>query len=144
MFCFFCFWDCYNFVGWVDDSNIKNTERDILVTDDATYTAVFKQKAFSVTASSTTGGSAKVTTASNADGGKYLCGTEIKLEATPEDCYEFTQWSDGNTTNPRTVTVSDNASYTAEFAKPAYSVTIDRSTGGKGKRAAAAGGDSGK
>lgn len=35
-----------------------------------------------------------------------LAGSSLKITATPASGYSFTQWSDGNTSNPRTVTVS--------------------------------------
>lgn len=45
------------------------------------------------------------------------CDSEVMLTATPgSDCrYAFIKWTDGVTTNPRTVTVSRNATYTAQF-----------------------------
>lgn len=36
--------------------------------------------------------------------------------ATPDDGYHFTQWSDGNTENPRVVTLTQDSIFTAEFA----------------------------
>ena len=51
--------------------------------------------------------------------GKYFVGDEVDIEAFPATTeYKFVKWSDGNTENPRTVTVPDVAfiSYTAEFA----------------------------
>ena len=48
-------------------------------------------------------------------GGSYHIGSEITLEAIAKNGYDFVQWSDGNTDNPRTVTVIDNAEYTAVF-----------------------------
>lgn len=49
-------------------------------------------------------------------GGTYEHGTTVTLTATPNDGYKFKQWSDGNTANPRTVTVTSNVTYMAEFA----------------------------
>lgn len=44
------------------------------------------------------------------------------LRAIPEPGYEFSQWSDGNTSNPRHVTISpgDDISYTAEFVRAPF------------------------
>lgn len=47
--------------------------------------------------------------------GQYLSGSEATLEAIPNVGYVFQRWSDGITTNPRSVTVSAAASYTAIF-----------------------------
>ncbi len=38
------------------------------------------------------------------------------IEATPAEGYEFTQWSDGNTENPRTIEVTQDTTFTALFA----------------------------
>ena len=51
--------------------------------------------------------------------GDYAFGTEVALTATPQsNDFYFEQWSDGNTENPRTLTVKEkNATYTAIFVK---------------------------
>ena len=43
------------------------------------------------------------------------CETAAIIAATPNDGYTFTQWSDGNTDNPRTLTVTEDMKLTAEF-----------------------------
>lgn len=48
-------------------------------------------------------------------GGTYEEGKTVTLTAIPNDGYVFKQWSDGNTDNPRTVTVTGDVTYTAEF-----------------------------
>ena len=48
-------------------------------------------------------------------GGTYAEGTEITLTATPNERYQFTQWSDGNTENPRTLVVTQDMSLVAHF-----------------------------
>ena len=62
---------------------------------------------------------------------QYPEGTVITLEAVADECFEFQQWSDGNTDNPRTITVTANTNLTAEFNKVRYTVTGQPSTGGK-------------
>ena len=49
------------------------------------------------------------------DGGEYEKDNEITLTATANSGYRFTQWSDGNTENPRTITVTQDSTFTAEF-----------------------------
>ena len=56
-------------------------------------------------------------------GGTYTDGSKVSLTATPNDGYVFTQWSDGNKDNPRKVTVTADAIYTAEFALQNYVVS---------------------
>lgn len=48
-------------------------------------------------------------------GGTHNEGSTAILKATPNDGYKFVKWSDGNTSNPRTVTVSADITYTAIF-----------------------------
>ena len=58
-------------------------------------------------------------------GGKYESGTDTILTAAPALYYEFVKWSDGNTDNPRRITVTGDATYTAEFG-PRYTKVGDR------------------
>ena len=48
--------------------------------------------------------------------GTYADGATATLTATPKEGYLFVKWQDGNTENPRTITVTADATYTAEFA----------------------------
>ena len=43
------------------------------------------------------------------------CGTPAIIVATPNDGYFFSQWSDGNTDNPRTLSVTEDIELAAEF-----------------------------
>ena len=48
--------------------------------------------------------------------GNYPAGAKINIMATPNTGSYFQQWNDGNTDNPRTITVTGDATYTAIFA----------------------------
>ena len=48
-------------------------------------------------------------------GGTYNSGATVTLTATANTGYHFVEWQDGNTQNPRTITVMGNATYTATF-----------------------------
>ncbi len=50
--------------------------------------------------------------------GKYHYKDEITLKATPTTNYEFIEWSDGNTDNPRKIVVSCDTNYIAMFCIP--------------------------
>ena len=50
-------------------------------------------------------------------GGWYERLSNVTLTATANPGYAFVKWSDGNTQNPRTVTVTGDAAYIAEFQK---------------------------
>ena len=49
-------------------------------------------------------------------GGEYMEGETAYLAATPKFGYEFRQWQDRNTDNPRSVKVTKSETYTASFA----------------------------
>ena len=46
------------------------------------------------------------------------------FQAVPYDGYVFSKWSDGNTENPRTVTVQQDMAFTAIFKPFKYSITV--------------------
>lgn len=68
--------------------------------------------------------SANPTMGSVTGGGTYAGGTTATLTATPNMGYHFVQWQDGNTQNPRTITVTGDATYTATFAPDAAPATV--------------------
>ncbi len=47
--------------------------------------------------------------------GEYAEGSEVTLAAIPADGYRFVRWNDGNTENPRRVTVTGDMTFVAEF-----------------------------
>lgn len=49
--------------------------------------------------------------------GTYEQGTNITISAIPAEGYKFMTWDDGNTDNPRHITVYHNAVYVAKFEK---------------------------
>ena len=102
----------YRFVSW-QDGNTQNP-RTVTVTGNATYTATFEaipptQYTITATSNNTAWGTVS-------GGGTYNEGATATLTATAATGYHFVQWQDGNTQNPRTVTVTANATYVATFA----------------------------
>ena len=82
------------------------------VVADATYTATFEAiPTFIVTAASNNDSFGTVT-----GGGTYYEGTVVTITANANDGYYFVSWNDGTTTNPRTVTVTQNIVLIATFA----------------------------
>ena len=74
-----------------------------------------------VNLTATEGGSAQITAADCES-------NSVTIEATPTSCYRFKQWSDGNTDNPRTLTLTRDIALTAEFqALKYYTVNISGS-----------------
>ena len=50
-------------------------------------------------------------------GGEYAEGATATIAAIPASDYKFVQWNDGNTDNPRTITVTESCIYVATFEK---------------------------
>ena len=80
------------------------------VTETATYMAYFHLKQYTITTQVSPPNSGTVT-----GGGTYNYGTNITLTATANAGYTFDRWQDNITTNPRPITVTGNATYTAYF-----------------------------
>lgn len=52
------------------------------------------------------------------------CSNVVEFEAVPKYGYHFTQWSDGNTDNPRVLELTQDTSLIAEFAISLYNVSL--------------------
>ncbi len=91
----------YTFTGW--------TPAVVAVTGDATYKATFSSvvNVYTISVSAVNG--------QVIGGGEYQYGATIDLTAIPDEGYVFDQWSDGVKDNPRTITVTGDAEYTALF-----------------------------
>ena len=50
------------------------------------------------------------------------CGGQATITATPETGYHFVRWNDDNTENPRVITPTADATYTAYFAINQYTI----------------------
>lgn len=72
-----------------------------------------------ITAYTLTVNSANPSMGSVSGGGTYNANATATLTATANDGYHFTHWQDNNTQNPRIVTVTANATYTAYFEQDA-------------------------
>ena len=48
-------------------------------------------------------------------GGTYSEGSRVNVTATPKSGYQFDKWSDGNASSTRTIQVSKNESFVAQF-----------------------------
>ena len=105
----------YHFTQW-NDGNSENP-RTVTVTANVTYTASFAPNTYTITALS-----GNATMGSVAGGGEYAYGSTATLTATAEEGYRFVEWNDGNTENPREVSVSGDATYTATFERISYTV----------------------
>ncbi len=107
----------YHFVQW-NDGNTQNP-RTILVSQDSAFTAYFALNTYSIVATSNS-----TTMGSVSGGGQYTYLHEMSMTATPAYGYHFVQWNDGVTDNPRTITVTRDSAFTAQFAANSYTLTV--------------------
>ncbi|MCR4664138.1 MAG: leucine-rich repeat protein [Paludibacteraceae bacterium] len=113
----------YDFVGWLP--NIKPATKNICYTTYFIPQAQAEEKVYTVNINGEN--------CSLNINNQYPEGAVITIEAVADECFEFQQWSDGETANPRTVTVTKDMNLTAEFNKLRYTVTgqTEAGTGGK-------------
>jgi uncharacterized repeat protein (TIGR02543 family) len=105
----------YHFVKWNDD-NTENP-RTIVITQDSTFTATFEPDTFSIVIKTDDNDMGTVD-----NGGKYAYNSEVIISATANNGYRFVEWNDGNTENPRTITVTQDSTFTALFEIEVFGV----------------------
>ena len=108
----------YTFAGW--------TPEVVAVTGEATYTATYMATKIIY--------DIDVTPEDDAEGtvdieGEPTYGSTVTLTATPNECYHFVRWSDGNTDNPRSVVVEGDISLKAIFEQDGYTITWQNTDG---------------
>ena len=98
----------YSFSGWSNGSTANPL--NVTLNSNTTITANFEVliNSYTLTVLSSEGGSVT-------GGGEYEEGTEVTISATPEEGYEFTGWSDGESSQSRVVTINSDISLSAEF-----------------------------
>lgn len=103
----------YHFTNWSDGNT--NASRTFMVSANVTLTAYFAADTHTVTLTAGTGGTVS-------GGGTYNYGSTANISATPNSGYKFVQWSDGNTSASRSLTVTGDVSLSASF-EPAIATT---------------------
>lgn len=130
----------YIFKGWQDGST--DSVRNIVVDNNTptNFTAVFVPKITLTLRAQTddgTLGGGEITSVAAVSGSivsesvinpwSWYCtdGAQVTFTAmTTDPCYDFTGWDDGQTETTRTVTITEDATYTAVFTQKQYIVTI--------------------
>lgn len=101
----------YTFAGW--------SPAITTVTGDATYTATYTSSVNSYML--TLSGENGIVTGA----GSYEYGSVVTISATPLECYQFKQWSDGDTNATREITITDDIELEAIFEVITYTITIE-------------------
>jgi len=104
----------YVFTKWNDED--RHNPRNITVVADASYTAIFAEintvNMYTITVLSKNNEYGTAT-----GSGTYAEGTIITIEAIANNGYQFSGWEeDGNSENPREITVTRNETFTATFS----------------------------
>jgi len=99
----------YHFAKW-NDGNADNP-RVVQVIGDTTYTAEFDKNMYTIT----TDWDDQMGSVNAPNSAEYL--DQVTISATANHGYHFTQWSDGITKNPRTLVLTQDTTFTAEFAQ---------------------------
>ena len=117
--------DDYHFEGWGtgDAPTSTNASYEYNITANTTVYAFFTKK-YAVNFSADANGSVAATADEQAltSGNKVVGGTEVTLTATANTGYHFVKWSNESTTNPLTITVTDNIELQPIFAINTYTV----------------------
>lgn len=107
----------YHFTRWND--NDTNSVRTVQVTQNKTYTAYFDYNQYQLTVAS-----ANTIEGSISGSGTYNYLSDRTISAVANYGYHFARWNDGNTDNPRTIQLTQDTIFTAEFAKNQYEITL--------------------
>ena len=104
----------YQFVSWTKNGNQVSTSAtySFTVTGSADYLANFvptQTKLYTLTVQ------CNPAEGTVTGGGTYAAGTVVEVQAFPLKGYAFDRWNDGNTQNPRTITLNENVTLVAFF-----------------------------
>ena len=107
----------YHFVQW-NDGNTDNP-RTITLTQDTAFVANFAPNRYSISVNYD-----KEQGIVEGETGQFDYKTQHTYTVIPNYGYHFTQWADGNTANPRTITLTQDTILTASFSKNSYTITL--------------------
>lgn len=111
----------YMFACWSD--GIASNPRNVTVTGNANYKALFHYQGAPQYTITVLANDPELGTVTGS--GTYPEGTTIDISATPNTGAYFTGWDDGNTDNPRSVTVTQDMTFTAIFTEvQTFTITV--------------------
>ncbi|MCQ2345573.1 MAG: leucine-rich repeat protein [Paludibacteraceae bacterium] len=106
----------YHFVEWSD--GVSENPYRFMLTQDTSLTAIFAKNIYTV-------GTSPESHLTIMGVGAYAYLDTCMLIVIPDYGYHFTAWSDGNTDNPRVLTVTQDTMFTAEWAQYIYTCTAE-------------------
>ena len=107
----------YHFTRWNDGDT--NNPRTIIVNSNKTYTAQFGYNTYTITATSQNDVFGSVSGA-----GSYNYLNNCSITATSNYGYHFAQWNDGDTNNPRSITLTQDTAFVAQFVANQYNLAV--------------------
>ena len=107
----------YTFLRWSDGDTTN--PRIITVTQDTILTAYFSPNTYNVIVLSN-----DTTKGSVSGSGRFAYMTQDTIVATSNYGYSFSHWSDGDTTNPRIITITQDTNFTAFYNFNYYNVAV--------------------
>ena len=118
----------YTFERWTKNGSQVSTNPNytFTVTENASYVAVFSQNSYTISASASPSNGGSVS-----GGGSYNHGSSCTLTASPNTGYTFTNWTKNgqqvSTSTSYTFTVTESASYVANFSQNSYTISVSTS-----------------
>ena len=112
----------YSFGGWYEGSTQVGTALALSVAN-ITAARTFEARGVATVNKYT------LTVVNGSGSGTYNYGTKVTITASTIEGKTFSKWSDGVTTASREVTVTANATYTAEYTTNTYTVNYVKGTG---------------
>jgi uncharacterized repeat protein (TIGR02543 family) len=119
--------DCYKFVGWLD--GVTEAQRTITMNNNIDLIANFEIKKYNLTVTAGENG----TVEGGATG--IDCGTKKTIEAIPDDCYRFVNWTDADDEPVSDaisldVTLIKDTTLTANFEIKKFDLTVTAGANG--------------
>lgn len=114
----------YHLTGWSTGSPNIEFRKDTVVmgSEELTLTALFDTNTYVLTVAVADGQDAMGTVDGDNDAAKHF--RDYEISATGNHGYRFSQWSDGNTDNPRSVSLTKDSTFTASFVLDTFTLAI--------------------
>ncbi len=124
----------WRFAGWSDGESVN--PRTMTVKANIGITAVMVREQYTVQTATLPAGKGEVELTANQtplqSGQKADFETVVQATAQPVEGWQFEQWSDGETANPRTISLIQDTLLTAQYSRKQYVLQLSAEPGDKG------------